>query len=247
MILQDAQSHTPAVSPARIDAELNVSLSPGLLKNGKLSTAKKRQRDIVNFSNRNPSSSDPDQSRLNTAERIVLARMHPSSEYNQRTGGKWAIAKPVFGSGRRDKGALFWAWVRQVAARMVKARHSSTHFLQAGFIFARDMAVSSPLFKNRFRAKSPADVRNPLNKLDPRALGDFRMTNPDSAVFSVTAENNVGENGSNAVLDRKHRTALIKETMPHVNAAIARETVACQAELDRRITEGLEKFNQQLK
>jgi hypothetical protein len=77
--------------------------------------------------------------------RIVLARMHPNSKFSMMTGNRWGIpadAVPDFNRGRgrgsgTDSQALFWAWVKQVAERMVKARHSSKGFLKRTWIEVR--------------------------------------------------------------------------------------------------------------
>src|SRR5579872_6616586 len=69
----EADGGFPVVSQSTIDADMNVTTSPAVLKSGKLSTAKGHQHDVVTFGNRTPD--DQDASAMNTAMRIVLARM----------------------------------------------------------------------------------------------------------------------------------------------------------------------------
>lgn len=243
-IMLNSQKDTPFVATTRMDAELNVSFSPGILNNGKPSRDKKRQAEVIHFQNNEPDAMDEDQSRVNTAERIVLARLHPGSDYNQETGGHWALPMPSFGSGRRDRGALFWKFVKDAAERMVRARHSSGHFLQAGFKFAVKSCFSSPLFRHarKYRGEvTEAMNLNVMNRLDTDHLGGMQMTNPNNPSFSITVMNNVGDqSGSgNAILDAKHRAALMQYALPNVEKAVQRETAACEAELARRMADGL--------
>ena len=140
-VIRKAQELTPVVSQATIDSDMNVTTSPAVLKSGKLSKDKSRQHEVVVFDNRTPTPDDV--SAMNTAMRIVLARLHPTSRYSSETGNRWGSPPgviPNFGRGRSthrtfggsatDARTLFWAWVKQVAERMVKARHSSTGFLK---------------------------------------------------------------------------------------------------------------------
>lgn len=140
-VIRKAQELTPVVSQSTIDSDMNVTSSPGLTKAGKISKDKNRQHELIAFGNRTPTADDV--SAMNTAMRIVLARMHPTSRYSIETGDRWGIpasSVPSFGRGRStsrkfggsatDSSALFWAWVKRVAERMVRARHSSTGFLK---------------------------------------------------------------------------------------------------------------------
>jgi hypothetical protein len=129
--IRDAQKNTPAVSPGRVNSDLNVSTSPMVTKKGLLSRDKSKQNSVVTFQNRTPD--EDDVSAMNTAQRIVLARMHPTSKYSLETGNRWPVPMPDISSGRRDKSSLFWAYVAEVAERMVKARRSSVSFLRASW------------------------------------------------------------------------------------------------------------------
>ena len=227
MILQDAQNWTPFVAITRMDADLQVE-AYGVTKTGRLSKAKNPRRKDYRVQG-------------SAGLMIVVARMNPNSRYNELTGGRWALMKPP------TKGETqFWEWVADALNRMTRARHSSGHFLQRGFKEARDACVTSPLYKNRFRAKSVADTENSLNTLDSGELGTISMSGLETDEFMIRAENNVGENGSNAVLDAKHRQALINYSLPALESAVEKETIACERELNRRLIEGWPKFNQML-
>jgi hypothetical protein len=221
MILQDAQNWTPFVPVTRMDADLNVEAF-GVTKTGRLSKAKNPRRKDYRVQGQ-------------AGLMIVIARMHPNSKYNQMTGGRWALQKPP------TKGEQqFWEWVADALNRMTRARHSSGHFLQAGYAAARDYCVTSPLFKNKYRARSGGNTVNVLNTLDRKQLGDLQMSGLQTNMFLIRAENNVGDRSGagNAVLDAKHRQALIDYSLPWLEEAVAKETNACQAELERRLLEG---------
>jgi hypothetical protein len=229
MILQDAQNLTPFVATIRMDAELEVEAF-GVTKTGRLSKAKKPRRKDYRVQGQE-------------GLMIVIARMHPNSNYNRITGGRWALQKPPT-KGEQE----FWEWVADALSRMTRARHSSGHFLQAGYIAARDACVSSPLFKNRYRARSSGDAVNKLNTLDRKRLGSIEMSGLASDTFLIRAENNVGdrEGAGNDVLDAKHRQALIDYSLPALEDAVKKETEACEAELERRLLEGWPKLNRLL-
>jgi hypothetical protein len=220
MILQDAQTNTKKVDVGRIADELEVTVTPQLstrgkraglpLKSGKMTVA------VPNMS---------------YAMMIAIARLHPDSRYSQLTGNRWPVAMPDT-EGQEE----FLDYMANVAARMVSRRRSSTHFLQFGYKEARDECVSSPLFKNRYRAQMRNSNQNPLNTMSAKELGGTVIELVgDSCV--VTSMNNIGE-GGNDVLDQKHREALIRESRPKLEQAVQNETVACEVELARRFELG---------
>jgi hypothetical protein len=229
MILQDAQTETPAVSIGRMDAELDAPA------------------DIESLANLGYTKGDE----------IVMARASEKSNYNRLTGGRWRINLPKTSNiagfarayGKENAAQMFLQTVLQpIKERMRRARHSSGHFLQAGYIAARDFCVSSPLFKNRFRQRSDLKSPNPLNHMDPRQLGDATMTPPTGPEFQIVAMNNVGDRvgQGNSILDAEHRRALIEYSGPPLQAALDREAIACETELARRMAEGMPKMNKML-
>lgn len=143
-----ARKAMPVVTAAQIEAEMN---AVGFVRNP----------DDKNWRKTNQ-----EQRHLTAAERIVLARMHPKSRYNQRTGGVYRLDKPIFsspspggggtltGRGRYQLGAQnrlrFWAWVEERASIMTKARKSSSGFYKfcahvVSFVFREgtNMTVSA--------------------------------------------------------------------------------------------------------
>lgn len=225
MILQDAQNWTPAVSIGRMDAELDAPA-----ENARLAA--------LGFT---------------VGDEVVMARASPGSKYNQITGSRWAITLPpggmrAFGRayGHENAAQMFLqSVINPIKERMRLARHSSGHFIQAGLKAAIKFCVTSPLFKNRYRAQGLYANPNPLNTLDAGRLGDARMTPPDGPTFSITAENNVGQDG-NPVLDVKHREALLAYASGPLQDAIEKERGVQVDELNRRLDLEYVKVNKML-
>jgi len=173
---------------------------------------------------------------------IAVQRTNPNSKFSVMTGNRWPLMKPGFPRGSIQN----WRYFANAADRMTAARHSSGHFIQSGFKGPIEQCITSALFKNRYRARTALAPANPLNTLDPSELGRLDMASPESANFQVTAENNIGENGGNAVLDAKHAEARDAYASGPLQGAIDKETAACDVELERRIAEKWPVFNKML-
>jgi hypothetical protein len=120
----------PVVAPGKIAADM--------AKVGHVRNAKDKDWRKTNNERRD----------LTTAERVVLASIHPGSRFNQLTGGVFKRMKPIYsspspGGGGRLTSARgyklgaqnrlrFWAWVEEQAIRMTAARRSSSGFFQLG-------------------------------------------------------------------------------------------------------------------
>jgi hypothetical protein len=142
-IARRAEAAMPVVLPAQMDAELDVTYSPAILKSGERSSAKNRQREVMHI--------PLDAKSL--AMMIVVARLWPGSKYNIRTGNVWQLDRPQFNpQGEHSQGtgrAEFWLWVQQKAERMIRARHSSSGFFRVcakvvWFIF-KDATAKNPV------------------------------------------------------------------------------------------------------
>lgn len=206
-IFVNAQKATPFVEVADIDAELAV---------------------IVRVANRNPKATRKGQEIHVNPEpwtegmMIALQRTNPASPFSVATGNRW----PLFYSGGL-RGYTRYQFFQAAAARMQATRHSSTHFLKAGYSFAIKACFKNPLFQHsrKFRAANPGAGQNPneINDLDPAKLGDFRIEGEGSGDMAVTGENNVGERSGNSVMDEKRRQALIGISGPLLQDAIDAE------------------------
>lgn len=243
-ICANAQQLTRRTELSRIDSDMQATLSPAVLENGRLSRNKKRQKEVVNL---------PDRS---VADMIVVARMHPRSKFNRDTGGRWLLQKPVFSASKftrayGESGASmakeqFWNWVRERAVRMVKARRSSANYLKAGWKYAIRFFFDHPDFKGRSRRSGFKAELNPLNTLD-NPMGSALVSETGNEVLAV-ATNDVGEayGKSNPVLAAKHRAALIKFGLPAAQTACDMEAASIQAEVNRRLEDGMVQINKRL-
>jgi len=218
-VIRDAQARTPVVSQGRINTDMNVVTSPAVLNSGKLSKDKKKQNDVVTFLNRTPTVEDV--SAINTAQRIVLARMHPGSRFNIETGSRWALTPPDVGRGRQrasDSGTLFWAWVKQAAERMVRSRHSSTGFLKHSWTSILDQLL--PHVPTRFRAgftMPERDLHAGLNS------GTVVPAQPGSSVCRCVVSNTLGMAPATAALGFKYNAAIHTILQPILQSSIDRE------------------------
>ena len=219
-IVRDAQKRTPFVTSGEIDTDMNVTTSPEITATGRISKDKTKQHGTIIFQNRRPTKEDV--SAINTAQRIVLARMHPTSKFNVLTGGRWAITPPDFGRGRQkstDSGTLFWKWVRDVAERMVKARHSSTHFLQASWSVIIFKLL--PHVPPSYRSGMDAPMINPLKK--ELLSGEVDPAKPGSSFAVCKITNTLGLIGPNKTLNEVHNDAAVSILVPILQSSIDRE------------------------
>jgi hypothetical protein len=128
----EADGGFPVVSQSTIDSDMEVTVTPII------SSGYKGQTNITGNVEKT------------AAMMIVVARMSPKSKYSMDTGNRWPVAKLLSGFGV-SRGSLFgpfqpspldrmaaklnfWNYVRDIAERMVKARHSSTGFLKHSWI-----------------------------------------------------------------------------------------------------------------
>lgn len=215
LICLDAQELTPAASVQQIDADLDAQVT---LSRGK-----------------------PTKSLMTEGEAIVLARLHPNSAYSILTGNRWGITMPDFGS-RRDKNALWQAFINQAIARMRASRHSSTNFLQHGWSPAISRMLRDPDYfaGARSRGIKAQSQINGMNTLNAGDLGWAEVVGTEDAV-SVTCANAVGENAgaSNPTLAAKHRDALIEYGIQPLQAAIENEERVMAAKIQDRLDRGM--------
>ena len=226
-----AQKLTPAASVGRIDADLEVEVSPVLSTRGKrkglpLKSGKKSvqaQRGV----------------RVPIGVLIVMARMDPNSKYSRLTGNRWPLLGLPTGPGTAAARQQF---IGAALSRMTMGRHSSTHFLETGWTPAIRTGLASefyrynPSFGTRKAARA---VPNSSNRLAPDALGTM-IIELTGDMCVVTATNDVGEatGKSTAKLAEKHREALIEYGTKPLQQAVDEETASITTEIDRRLEEG---------
>ena len=224
------QKLTPVADIGRIDAELEVEVSPVLSTRGK-------RKGLPLKSGRKTVQPKPGV-RVPLITLITMARMNPASDFNRRTGGKWAIPSAILPTGpgsARDRQMI----IADINRRSVMARHSSTHYLQTGWTPSIRKGLASPLFRYNPAFGSRREARaipNQSNQLSVDDFGDLIIDlRGDNCV--VTATNDVGDK-SNAVLGAKHRTALLAYGLEPLNQSVAEEAAGINAEVDRRLELG---------
>lgn len=188
-----AKALTPFVRQETIDTELGVISTPILSTRGKrkgLPLKSGRQ----NYQLGAPSAEEQGPEFL--AMRIVLARMWPHTPYNQRTHQRWAIDRMQFSPGAGVVG--FWRKVQQTAKRMVASRHSSTHFLQAGWSAVYRKLTGLRYGGTSLVQESVIDVDAEVTPEQFNDLGDVSLFGSGSSV-SLVLENLVGMKGVNAI------------------------------------------------
>ena len=211
-ICVEAQRNTPFVTVGRIDAELEVEVTPRT-KTGKISKAKHPHHKSVAIASG---------VRVPVAVLIVMARMDPTSHYSAMTGNRWPLDKGRLPTGK-GSGPARAEMIRQWVSRMTLSRHSSTHFLQHGWAPAIKAFLSDPDYYAGARKRGlTGQARiNPINTMSSDALGQGLITG-NGDTLEVMAENAVGD-GSNAILSEKHRAALIEYGMEAAREAIYKE------------------------
>ncbi len=232
-----AQQYTPAASIGQIDEELDLVTTPVL------STRGRRKGQPLRSGRKTVATVDRADGGVPLAVLIIQASvMNPFGEeslFNRSTGFRWARMESPFKGRTRAEGAAAMA---EAVSRMALARHSSTHFLQAGWTPAIRTGLASPFYRYNPAFGSRAAARalpNSQNTLDPDALGSMVIDLAgDDCV--VTVENAVGEpeGRSNLTLAAKHRRAALEYGVPALQRALDEEAAGIAAEVERRLELG---------
>ena len=215
-----AWSKMPYVEPAKIDSELALEVVARTGVRGKPLSMRNANNRSYRVAGNPPvgSGGDPHPS-VPLAWLIISARARRGSKYNISTSHHWMI-----GGGKHPlkgyKVSEFAKIISDRLTRMVKARHSSTKFLQSCWIpairtlepFADKSAV-----RGRGAGVGPARTGgkksiNDAGWADPAKLGDL--------VAISTAANAAGLRGYGEALNRKHNEALWRYGAPALQRAI---------------------------
>ena len=227
-IVSKARRYTPFVAVGTIDAELDVAYAPGKTPTGKLSKQAKNARFLPGMATTKGSKwtqwrEETFGEKMPLAYMIQLARMKPGSNYNQLTNNRWRL--PGFQMLKGLDAISRITVLQGLAERMIKARHSSTHFLMSGWVSA-----AKKLYNLRGAYKSAGGP--PLDSdLDAGFSGKAVSAKPNMsavkfAASSDTAEITVGNligmvdarvNGSNAA---NYNRALMQHGGPALQRAI---------------------------
>jgi len=214
-----AQRYTPFVTQEKIDADLDKIATPA--------QGNKRRKSWGS---------------VTVAQAVVLARMHPGSRYSIMTDNRWPIVPPEF-HGRRDAGPAFWGFVVAAAERMRSARHSSTHFLIAGWV-----AVARKIKASGFGGRSlggsaiidvEAEVINDAGEvLNTETFGTFTQGGSPN-LYWMKIENLIGMDKSYPNLSRTRNEALLEKGGPALQRALNEQTSDMQRHYLPKVGEDL--------
>jgi hypothetical protein len=169
-ITRATQKATPFVTTGQIDSELSVITTPQLSTRGARKGLPKRPR-------RKDGAPPVDVTVVQggLATMVTLARLHRYSNYNVLTDLKYAIDRLTFSPGEGE--AAFWDKIEEVAKRMVKSRHSSTHFFQASWTAViKKLIPFVPRPYGGMGSGSFRSVPDDLGEVVPARSGEPRVT-----------------------------------------------------------------------
>jgi hypothetical protein len=167
--------YTPAVSQAQIDTELGTAVVLQAKKRG--SGFKRAKRGELLSSGRTVSMSRGQKSfnvplaaaiiQASVIRPDVAASTPTAKRYNQRTNFRWArLASPFRGVSR----AVGRSLMRAKVSRLIKTRHSSTHFLKAGWIAVLKEARSK-LYGGAPPLDTPTESKADFGRFTPARAG----------------------------------------------------------------------------
>lgn len=209
------ETHKISVPISRIDSELSVEVTPRISAR----TGKAVSRNTKNPNNVRAMLGG--RSYVKTVPFSVLiigARAKPGSEYNRRTGNRWALAKHPFAGQRRSQFAKIMA---NAVKRMVNRRHSGSGFLQSGWIACIIGGEMSGAIPPKYRRGGNGGPPPLENKRAIPSLGGFTPAAEGELVANCSIENHVGMAGGFGVLDQRRNEALWKSGEPALMYAIA--------------------------
>jgi hypothetical protein len=197
-ITVNARKFTPFTTQAKIDTELSVSTRPKLFKSGKPMKTKK----LLSFGNLGLNAKIPKYADVPLVALIIQASSNPGSNYNQLTNSRFALTNSPFKGVYRQQGA---ALMKAAMDRLVKARHSSTHYLASGWLAPQ--RILYPLAVRSWGRGSSSDAGTGADlSASQSARGSATPASSGLACFA-TIENSTGGIGPNA---DKQNQALIK-------------------------------------
>lgn len=243
----NAAKMMPFVDPARINQELSVTYSPGRTKTGKMSIQKSKRiaaggpygvqrTNPATFGRTTATVRRPIPLAALIIQASVLgarsgkdgASQPGMSKYNRTTNMRYARPYSPFYGKTRQAGQEA---MRAAVNRMIKARRSSTHFLQSGWNDA--IAGLSKETANRGRS-----FMRGVNA--PKGLRGSVVIRDDGYNVSVQIENSTGMSGVNA---RNFNSALWRYGAGALQTAVDDEAAKMVAYTERKMNADNAAFN----
>lgn len=165
---------------------------------------------------------------MTVGQALILARMNPNSKFNQMTSNRWALQRPAFsaaafGKAYGDPGMarrVFWEFVNNKEEIQRAAKHSSTHFLKAGWKAVK-MKLKSDGFKLSGGDSDSGDDSG--NGLSVAMLGDRQRGGQGTNIQWLRIENKIGMDQKYPRLAAEHNAALLDYGIPALNQALAEQ------------------------
>lgn len=218
-VLEDAKDLTPVTTTARIESDLQVTTTPRLVTRGaRLGLPRKDKAVDIHIGDKDT-----------VAMRIMLARLHPYSDYNVLTDGRYRIDRKTFSPGMGVAG--FWARLRLRAQAMVKARRSSSGFFRVTWnpLIAQISDFVPARFKSHFLA-----VAGGKRSIGDQSIGALTAAQSNSPYAFVKIENRVGMDDKYPVSNALRNAAAHRVLGPVLQRAIDRGFDKQMAEAARR-------------
>jgi len=213
----NAKNAMPFVTQERIDTDLGVIKT--VVTVGKSGKALKKASTRTSFGRMVSVKYKGRTKQVPYAALIISARAKPGSHYNELTKGKWALDKNPFAgeSPRAGRSAM-----KAAIMKMVKARHSATKFLLAGWVPA--VRALLPFTAQKFM-KGTVSLGADAKAYHGTNIGGAVVALPGTTCGAVI-ENAVGGFGVNA---EKYNEALQKHGLPGFEAALSKEGESAMA------------------
>ena len=221
-----ARANMPYVEQSTIDSELGVFVTPPMNKRGSRAIYTRKNR-IYGSMRQNLTQKPWLHTNAPLAALIVNAQVNYQSVYNARTNRRYyRAASPFKGKSPIAGRAAMSAAIN----RMIRSRHSSTHFLQSAWVDAIRALAPHSVNRGRARLAGPGGG-NPGTWHNPHGSAIITENNASVSVF---IENAIGLEGPNA---QNFNAALWLHGSAGLQAAIDAEA----ASMTRHILEQLAK------
>lgn len=209
---------TPFAEPQKIDTELKVSTDRYITKSGTLSKRKRTSYGMGDIKKDVP-----------LTALIVMARVNPNSNYNQRTNQRYLLSQNPFKGVTRAEGIQR---MKELVQKMVSGRHKSSKFILSGWIPAIKKLASFVKDKTGTLSDNSFYNGDERGGATPAVEGDWSV--------SASIENRTGLEGVNAV---NANVALLKYGTTPLQQAIDEEERLMREYMEKKYKPLNDKFN----
>lgn len=223
-IVIGAAQRMPYVLQGTIDSDLAVEYSFGLTPKGKVSMQKRNMisgSGLFGATVRHSGIRKTHQVPL--AALIIQSSTRPWSRYNTLTRGRYARPASPFKGLPRSAGRLA---MRAAVNRMIRARHSSTHFLQSGWNYAINALAGETANKGRRKM-----VGFKTKRASSQTMGEVTIRSDAHSAWVYVAN----EAGAQSLNAQSFNEALWRRGLPGLQAAVDDETNKMLAHVEREL------------